>query len=366
MKKRVLVTGAAGCVGLQLVPELLARGCSVVAVDRPGSPLPDPKPDVLEVREIDLARDDSAFEIARGVDVVVNLAAIVDVSLPFDVLAPVNLDAARRLYEGAALGGASLFVHISTGSLYRSAAHPLRETDPLWTPNDYARTKLLSEDYMLSRDPGKGPAVNMLRPALVFGPRGKVLVSALITVAPMIRRYTRRLVRLRGGARTNLVHGSDVARAICFLIDQPQPHGEIFNVANDDPRPIGELLSAALEMGGIRLTRRSLPIPTWLLHCVRPLIDREAVAGMVNRRLAAQWNTLREREGLAPNGVEPRLDRESLDYAFGDFVFDNSKLKALGFRYRYPDFESGWSQALAWYCDNRWIPSAAPQHEEHA
>jgi len=363
MKKKVLVTGAAGCVGLQLVAELLERGFSVVAADRPGSPLPDPLPDALEVLEIDLARDDGAFDLARGVDVVVNLAAIVDVSLPFGMLAPVNLDAARRLYEGAAQGGASLFVHISTGSLYRSARHPLHETDPLWTPNDYARTKLLSEDYMLSRDPAKGPAVTILRPALIFGPRGKVLVSSLITVAPLVRRYTRRMLRLRGGARTNLVHGSDVARAICFLIEQPQPHGEIFNVANDDPRPFGELLSAALEMAGMRLTRRSLPMPTWPLHLMRPLMDREAVMGMVNKRLAAQWIRLREREGLAPDGVEPRLDRESLDYAFGDFVFDNSKLKALGFSYRYPDFESGWGQALAWCCENRWIPSAAQQAE---
>ena len=356
MSKKVLVTGAAGCVGLQLVTELLERGFSVMAVDKPGSPLPDHLPNILDVHEIDLAQDNKAFEIAGGVDIVVNLAAIVDVASTLNMLAPVNLDAARKLYQGAAQGGASLFIHISTGSLYRPSNNLLRETDPLWTPNDYARTKLLSEDYMLSRDPRNGPAVNIVRPALIFGPRGKVLFSALMTVAPMIKRYTKRLVRLRGGPRTNLVHSNDVARAICFLIENPQSHGEILNVANDDPQPVGDLLSKALEIAGIRLTRRSLPVSMWLLHCLRPFADRGVIIDIVNRRLTAQWDAIREAEELAADGVAPRIDRESLDYASGHFAFDNSKLKTLGFHYRYPDYESGWRQALTWYQENRWIP----------
>ena len=57
----------------------------------------------------------------------------------------------------------------------------------------------------------------------------------------------------------------------------------------------------------------------------------------------------------------PRIDRESLDYASGNFVFDNSKLKAMGFDYRYPDYESGCRQALAWYYENRWLPEPVIQ-----
>ena len=39
----VLVTGAAGCVGAYLVDELLAHGHRVVATDRPGTPVPEPR-----------------------------------------------------------------------------------------------------------------------------------------------------------------------------------------------------------------------------------------------------------------------------------------------------------------------------------
>lgn len=360
VKRRVLVTGAAGCVGCQLVDELHQAGFHVVAVDRPGAPLQDALPGSLDVHQIDLTDAQAARKIAQGVDVVANLAAIVDVTMPFEKLAPVNLDAVRYLYQGAAEGGSSLFIHFSTGSLYRSADHPLREDDPLQAPNDYARTKLLSEDFVLSRDPAKGPAVNVIRPALIFGPRGKVLISPLVTVAPLLGRFTKRLVRLRGGPRTNLVHSLDVARAVRFLIEHPQPHGEVFNVANDDSRPAGEQISAVLEIAGMRPTRWSVPLPTPLVRCLRPLIDHDIVFDTLKGGLARLWDRVRREEGLVHDGVAPRVDRESLAYMLGDFVFDNSKLKKLGFEYCFPDLESGWRHTLAWYRDNQWIPATVP------
>lgn len=357
MKKTVLVTGAAGCVGSQLVDELLGAGFHVVAADRPGSLLPDPSPGSLDVQPVDLTDALAARSVAQGMDVVVNLAAIVDISMPFDRLAAINLHAVRYLYQGAAEGGASLFIHFSTGSLYEPAKQPIRETDPLCALNDYARTKLLSEDFVLSRDPNRGPAVNVIRPALIFGPRGRVLVSSLVTVAPLLLRFTGRGVRLRGGPRTNLVHSLDVARAVRFLIEHRQPHGEVFNVANDDPRAAGELVSMALEIGGMRLTRWSVPMPTWLMYCLRPFIDRAIIVGALNRVLAKRWDRIRTAEGLVADGVVPRFDRESLDYVTHDFVFDNSKLKALGFEYTYARLDNGWRQAIAWCCENRWIPA---------
>ncbi len=98
VKRRVLVTGAAGCVGCQLVDELHQASFHVVAVDRPGAPLQDALPGSLDVHQINLTDAQAARKIARGVDVVVNLAAIADVTMPFEKLAPVNLDAVRVLF----------------------------------------------------------------------------------------------------------------------------------------------------------------------------------------------------------------------------------------------------------------------------
>lgn len=359
-KTKVLVTGAAGCVGCQLVDELLRAGYYVVAIDRPSAALPDPLPGSLDIHRLDLTDAQAAFEIALGVNVVVNLAAIVDITMPFDKLAPVNLDAVQWLYQGATAGQATLFVHFSTGSLYRSADHPLREDDPLQASNDYTRTKLLSEDFVLSRDPTRGPAVNVIRPALIFGPRGKVLISPLMTLAPLLSRFTKRVVRLRGGPRTNLVHSFDVARAVRFLIEHRQEHGEIFNVANDDSRPAGEQISTMLEIAGMRVTRWSIPLALPLVRYLRLFIDHDIVFDALNGALGKLWDRVRKQEGLVSDGVTPRVDRQSLVYMLGDFVLDNSKLKTLGFEYQYPDLESGWRHTLAWYRENRWIPAVDP------
>jgi nucleoside-diphosphate-sugar epimerase len=356
MKKRVLITGAAGCVGCQLINELLEAGFHVVAVDRPGVPLPDPRPGILDVIEVDLTNGRMALEIAKGVDVVVNLAAIVNIALTFKTLAPVNLDAVRYLYQGAVEGGSSLFIHFSTGSLYQAADYAISEDHPLQALNDYARTKLLSEDFLLSRDCTTGPAVNIIRPALIFGPRGKVLISAVATTAALLRRYTKRMVRLCGGTRTNFVHSFDMARAVRFLIEHPQPHAEVFNVANDDARPVGEQLSIMLEIAGMDLTGWSVPLPMPLLRWLRPAIDHDIVFRLINQKLTSMWERIQRENGLATDGVTPQLDRESLDYITGDFVFDNSRLKKLGFEYIYGDLESGWRNTIEWYQDNRWIP----------
>ncbi|MBE0480962.1 MAG: NAD(P)-dependent oxidoreductase [Dehalococcoidia bacterium] len=358
--KRVLVTGAAGCAGCQVVDQLLQGGFHVVAADRPGAPLPDPISGSLEVHHADITDSATAFNLARDVDAVVNLAAIVDIGMPFEKLAPVNLDSVRILYSSARAGGASLFIHFSTGSLYRSAAHPLRENDPLLASNDYARTKLLSEDFVLSRD-STGPAVNVIRPALIFGPRGKVLISALAGFAALLRHYTRRGIRLRGGPRTNLVYSVDIARAIRFLIENPQAHRQVFNIANDDSRPAGEQISDMLEIAGMDLTRRSLRLPISLGTYLRPVADRDLMFKAMNGVLRMLWKNMCRSEGLHANDLGPHVDRESLAYMMGDFVFDNSRLRDLGFQYLYPDLKSGWRETVAWYRDNRWLPAAGPQ-----
>jgi hypothetical protein len=120
---------------------------------------------------------------------------------------------------------------------------------------------------------------------------------------------------------------------------------------------MSEQISTMLETAGLKLTRWSLPLPTLLLRSLRPLIDHDLVFRMLNRRSVAMWDRIRRDAGLASDGLIPHLDRESLDYMVGDFIFDNSKLKALGFEYHYPDLESGWRHTLQWYRDNGWIPS---------
>ncbi len=352
-KRKILVTGAAGSVGYMVVQEALAAGYQVVATDRrPVEGLP------REVQWIkaDLTRRVEAARLVQGVDAVVHTAAWVDVHASFEEQAPINLDAVRYLYDAAEGGGVGIFIHFSTGSLYAPSDAPISEDWPLMPLSGYEQAKVLAEDYLRSKV-GAGPVVNMLRPALIYGPRGKVLVNAVATVPVLLSMLGGRVPGLRGGPRTNLVHCLDVARAALFLVGSPQADGEAFNVAAPEVSTIGDYAKVILDAGGVETLPVSIPFPTSVLGVVEPLLEYPELFQAFNRGLSLVWSGIRRRHGLALDGVEPRLDAEALPYVTHDTVFDGSKLVGLGFEYRYPDFSSGWEDTVRWYVDHGWLPA---------
>jgi nucleoside-diphosphate-sugar epimerase len=354
--KPVLVTGAAGCVGAILVDELLNAGYPVTATDRPGAPTPGPRKG-LTWTELDLARFDRFPELVRGVDAVIHTAAWVDITVPYEKQAPINLYAVRRLYEAAAAEGVSRFIHFSTGSLYAAKDGPLTEDDPLRPTSAYELTKLLAEDF-LKAQVGQGPPVTILRPALIYGPRGKVLVAPAATLPPLARPFSGWIPGVRGGPRNNLVHALDVARAAVHLLTHPQPDGSVFNVASDDVLSGGQLMDIIMKVGGVELLELRIPFPSPLVAAALPLLSYPAPFELMNRIAGALWERVVERENLQPE-LAPRVDMEAMAYMTGNVIFDSRALKRTGFRFRFPTFLEGWTETVRWYRANRWLPSTA-------
>ncbi len=350
----ILVTGAGGSVGALLVDALLSRGEPVRATDRPGAPAALPR-EGLEWREADLTRPEAVPPLLRGVRAVIHTAAWVDIAAPFAAQAPINLHAVRRLYEAAAEAGVETFLHFSSGSIYAPKDGSLVETDVLRPGSGYEWCKLLAEDYLRARA-GQGPRVAMLRPALIYGPRGKVLVSPLATLPRLFARLDGLVPGLEGGPRTNLVHALDCARAAIHLLDHPQPDGAVFNVASPDVLDGGELMATVLRLGGLRQLPVRVPYPGDLVRGLLPFLRYPGAFAFINRGAGWLWDRVVRDERLAPE-LAPRVDLEATAYLGGDTVFDSSKLVATGFEFRYPTFEAGWRQTVQWYRDHGWLPA---------
>lgn len=148
----VLVTGAAGRVGANMVKRLVTDGHEVVAMVMHGDPQAA-KLSGLPVRivEADLG-DQAAIDAAcRGVTHVVHLAAqLVRGATPVDRFYDVNALGTLRLLEGMVRHGAGLerFVLISTDGTYRPGdppAVPLSEDAPQEPAEYYGTSKLLGE-----------------------------------------------------------------------------------------------------------------------------------------------------------------------------------------------------------------------------
>ena len=353
--QRVLVTGATGCVGGFVLSELLKKGYHVIASDLKGKAFPAGG-ERLTVVEGDLSDPIFTASLVDGVDAVINTAAVVDISLPYSSLAPINVEAVRVLFERSRQVGVRQFVQFSSGSIYKASTMPIPESAPIEAGNDYERSKIDAEKILFSKPRVTTPYVTVIRPALIYGPRGKVLMASIATLPPLVKSLGPYYIRMSGGPKTNMVHGEDVARATVFLLNNPKAYGEAFNVADNDPRRFTDFINIAMEVYGLKPLGPGIPYPPiTLLQSILPYIARDEIFNPLNRVSGMLWNRLVKKHRLEKE-LSPRIDKEALEFGVRDMVFGNRKLKALGFQLKYPRFEKGWRNTVGWYQEHRWIP----------
>jgi nucleoside-diphosphate-sugar epimerase len=355
-QQTVLVTGASGTVGGFVVPELVAKGYKVIAVDRPGArfdwTLGDDAP--VTIRTGDLTEPSFCREAVAGADAIIHLAGAIDLRLTWEQLSRINVDAVRYLYEAAREHGCRRFVFFSSGSIYRHGKTPTTESAPFAPSSPYERSKVAAEQYLWGL-PRTGPEVVVVRPSMIYGPRARFLGAKAAAMPPMLSLFLPWIPRIKGGASVNWIHGEDAARAAAFLLDHPGAAWEAYNVADDTPMAMGELLEVVATCYGLPLGP-TIPFPSALVNAVAPALSRSEFAlGWVSKAFEALWAHVVKREGLTP-AISATFDRELLDYATRAVIFDNSKLKRLGFTLKYKSLREGYPEVLKWFQENRWVP----------
>src|SRR4051812_7534345 len=113
---RIVVTGASGNVGSQLLPQLLASPdvTSVVGIAR--RPPLHPDGDV-EWHALDIAEDD-LLPVLTGADVVVHLAWLLVPAHDPDEMHRVNVVGSQRVFDAAVAAGVPAIVHASSIGAY--------------------------------------------------------------------------------------------------------------------------------------------------------------------------------------------------------------------------------------------------------
>ena len=254
--KNVLVVGGAGYLGSVVVSKLLRKGYRVRVLD------------VLMYGDAAMAELDGhpRFEFERGdfrnietvvkcmqdMDAVVHLGAIVGdpaSDLDQDFTIEVNLAATRMIAEVAKGYGVQRFVFASTCAVYGASDEVLNERSALKPVSLYSKTKLRSEEVLLSlADSSFSPIV--LRFATMCGlsyrPRFDLVVNLLAAKAVCEREIT-----IFGGDQWRpFIHVDDAAEAIIRCLEAPLANvkGQIFNVVSENYRirQIGEIIKELL------------------------------------------------------------------------------------------------------------------------
>jgi len=316
-----LVTGAAGFMGRHLVEYLARQGVRVRATARPKKDTSFFDRLQVEFVPADLTRPETLPPLfVGGVDRIFHMGAICNFSTPFRDLYPTNVVGVEHITRLAAEAKVKRYVHVGSTSVYGPyTGAPFTENSTRNPQDDYGRSKKAGEDVLWKRVKEGFPAI-VTRPCTVYGPgctdgAGKAFSRPTsITAIP-------------GSGRQLLsnVRAEDVAAAVVHLSRLDDAVGKAFNIADDSHPTVQEALILAAESFGSKPPKLHLPLA--VVKAVA-LID-----GFVSRR----------------KGKVPDLEYDAVRYLYDDYVVDNARLKATGFRFDYPDFKASMRQLAAWH-----------------
>lgn len=245
-RPRVLVTGGAGFLGINLVRKLLAEGYEVTSLDLAPFDYADCM-DRIRIRTGDI-RDRAAVDAAmEGCSLVVHCAAALPLYSPEEIRST-DLDGSRVVMESALAHGVDRAVHISSTAVYGIPDHhPLVEDDPMVGVGPYGEAKVEAETVCAAfRD--QGLCVPMLRPKSFIGPERLGVFALLYDWAkdghgfPMIG---------NGNNRYQLLDVSDLCDAIMLCLELPRETvDDVFNIGAREFTTMKEDYQAVLDRAG--------------------------------------------------------------------------------------------------------------------
>jgi nucleoside-diphosphate-sugar epimerase len=270
---KVLVTGAAGLLGKQLVSALQARGDGVRALVLPTDDIAWLKQRGVDVCVGDIRIPDTLVPAMRGIDGVLHLAAMHGLWRPMKDYYAVNVVGTENVCRAAVAARVRRLVHISSYMVYGLGLdRPADENSPLAPfPEPYAMSKVEGEKVVrqfIARD--HLPAV-IIRPGTIIGPGDRLHVVKLCD-----RLRAGRIVVIGSGHNAvPFVYVTDVVQGLLLALDKERAVGQTYNIANDQPLTQEEIYTTLAEGIGVKPPR--LHVPYWPLRALAFVAEGAAV-----------------------------------------------------------------------------------------
>lgn len=337
-KGLVLVTGAAGFTGHHMVAEAVRAGFRVRATDV-SSRFYGGMFDALGVEFVrsDLTQREGLDALLNGVDSVIHVAGIHNYSTPDKVIFAVNTQAVENICDAAVRAGVKRFMHFSSVGVYgysSNPGNPVSEEDPKLTPplNNYNVSKWEGEKIVHRYIREKGLSATIFRPGAIYGARSEYGLYLVFKMTYEERRKKKKLILGKGDKIEAFLHVEDMCRAVIHAYDHNEMIGEAYNVADDTRMTSMEFYNLVQrELFGSEKAFFHLPLGVAKAIAM--------ISQFIGRRL----------------GTKPILEKATLDYVNCDKIWDNRKLKATGFAFKYPTMDKGMAETLKWYKDNGWF-----------
>jgi UDP-glucuronate 4-epimerase len=273
---KVLVTGAAGFIGMHVSERLLRDGCEVVGVDSLDTYY-DPALKAARLARLqatpgfsferldvaDPAATATLFE-SGGFDRVVHLAAQAGVRHSLNhpqAYAQSNLVGFVNLLEGCRHARVGHLVYASSSSVYGGNVKlPFSEVDRVDHPVSlYAATKKANELMAYSYSHLFGLPTTGLRFFTVYGPWGRPDMAAFLFVDAILSGRPIDVFN-HGDMKRDFTYVDDIVEGVVRVLGHvPSPY-RVLNIGNSDPVALADFIAAIEDALGMKARRRLLPM----------------------------------------------------------------------------------------------------------
>lgn len=271
---RVYVTGGTGLLGSHAIARLRRRGDGVVALVREHSDrsfLESVGADLV-VGDV-LAAPEQMAAGMRGCDVVVHAAALVFTRASWKDYVRINVGGTENVLTAAARAGVQRVLHVSSVAAYGWTPDRERYREDDWLepriPRSlaYAHSKQASEARAWELHRAGIVRLTTVRPPVVYGERDRSATPILARWASLPR------IPILRGATTPMpvVYAGNVARGILAALDRPASVGRAYNLAQDAPVSLQDMLAGFAR--GLGREPRFLRFPARPASAVARLVD---------------------------------------------------------------------------------------------
>ena len=252
---KVLVTGGAGFLGINLIRHLLAKDYEIVSLDTATFDYPDVKSKIKIVTG-DIRNEKDVMEAIDGCNIVIHSAMALPLYEEKEILTT-GIDGTKLLLETAKKKNVKRFVHISSTAVYGIPDHhPLYETDKLDGVGPYGKAKVKAEQ-ICEEYRNDGMCIPILRPKSFIGPERLGVFALLYDWAltghnfPMIG---------NGHNRYQLLDVEDLCKATYLTLTLPEEKvNDTFNIGAKAFTTMREDYQAVLDYAGHGKKIKGLP-----------------------------------------------------------------------------------------------------------
>jgi nucleoside-diphosphate-sugar epimerase len=289
-RQSVLAIGGAGYIGSALLPKLLDRGYHVRLLDcflygeEPIQPfIQHPN---LEIHRGDFRNVDTVVAAMRDMNSVIHLGGIVGdpaCALDEELTIQINVIATRMIAQVAKGNGISRFVFASSCSVYGASDEILNERSSLNPVSLYARSKIASENVLLTFRGSRFEPV-ILRFGTIYGLSGRTRFDLVVNLLAA-KALVDKVITVFGKDQWRpFLHVHDAGRAVLTALDARSESVAplIFNVGCDEQnRTLGQVGELIRDM-----------VPGSVLRCTEDNVDR--------RNYRVEFRRIRETLGFEP------------------------------------------------------------------